>query len=82
MAKPLAVSDQGVTSSFQLSKIQCQKPCGSHSRIPVDAQGGTYTRASLTDDGAVLISAGMIAQGWFDLDALQQGVDRSCSSAN
>lgn len=71
MAKPVVVSHLGATSSFQFSKLERQKLYGSRRRIPVDAQGGTCTRAALTDDGAVLISAGMIAQGWFDPDGRQ-----------
>lgn len=71
MAKPVVVSHQGVVSSFQLSKLERQKLYGARRRIPVDGAGEPCTRAALTDDGAVLITAGMTAQGWFDPDGRQ-----------
>ena len=71
MAKPLVVSHLGATSSFQLSKLDRQKLYGSRRRIPVDADGLPCSRAALTDDGSVLVTAGMIAQGWFDTDGRQ-----------
>jgi hypothetical protein len=71
MAKPIVVSHMGAESSFQLSKLERQKLYGSRRRIPVDASGEPCTRAALTDDGMVLITAGMTAQGWFDPDGLQ-----------
>lgn len=71
MAKPVVVSHQGVVSSFQLSKLERQKLYGTRRRVPVDAAGEPCTRAALTDDGAVLITAGMTAQGWFDSDGRQ-----------
>jgi hypothetical protein len=71
MAKPVVVSHQGVVSSFQLSKLERQKLYGARRRIPVDGNGEPCTRAALTDDGMVLIKAGMTAQGWFDPDGHQ-----------
>ena len=71
MAKPIVVSHQGVVSSFQLSKLERQKLYGVRRRIPVDGVGEPCSRAALTDDGTVLITAGMTAQGWFDLDGRQ-----------
>lgn len=66
MAKPIVVSHRGIVSSFQLSKLERQKLYGARRRIPVDGAGEPCSRAALTDDGAVLITAGMTAQGWFD----------------
>ena len=57
MAKPIVVSHQGVVSSFQLSKLERQKLYGAKRRIPVDGAGEPCSRAALTDDGAVLITA-------------------------
>jgi hypothetical protein len=71
MARPIVVTHQGVVSSFQLSKLERQKLYGARRRIPVDAAGEPCARAALTDDGAVLITAGMTAQGWFDPDGHQ-----------
>lgn len=66
MAKPIVVSHRGIVSSFQLSKLERQKLYGARRRIPVDGAGEPCSRAALTEDGAVLITAGMTAQGWFD----------------
>lgn len=71
MAKPIVVSYMGAESSFQLSKLERQKLYGARRRMPVDASGEPCTRAALTDDGLVLITAGMSAQGWFDPDGRQ-----------
>ena len=71
MAKPVVVTHLGATSSFQLSKLERRKLYGARRRIPVDTAGEPCTRAALTDDGAVLITAGMTAQGWFDPDGRQ-----------
>ena len=71
MAKPIVVSHMGAESSFQLSKLERQKLYGARRRIPIDSSGQPCSRASLTDDGMVLITAGMTAQGWFDADGRQ-----------
>jgi len=71
MAKLVVVSHQGATSSFQLSKLERQKLYGARRRIPVDGSGNPCTRAALTGDGLVLITAGMTAQGWFAPDGRQ-----------
>lgn len=71
MAKPVVVSWQGEVSSFQISKLERQKLYGVRRRVPVDAQGEACSRASLTDDGAVLLVSGMTAQGWFRSDGTQ-----------
>lgn len=71
MAKPVVVRHCDATSSFRLTKLERRKLYGSRRRIPVDSHGEPCTRAALTDDGAVLITAGMTAQGWFDPDGRQ-----------
>ncbi len=71
MPKPILVRFQGEQSSFQLSKLERQKLYGTRRRIPVDASGEPCSRAALTDDGTVLITAGMTAQGWFTPDGRQ-----------
>ena len=71
MAKGLVVSLAGHVSSFQLEKLERSKLYGVRRRLAVDAKGRTCSRASLTDDGQVLLRAGMTAQGWFDTDGRQ-----------
>jgi hypothetical protein len=71
MAKPVVVTHLGATSSFQLDKLERRRLYGARRRIPVDSGGEPCTRAALTDDGAVLITAGMTAQGWFDPEGRQ-----------
>jgi hypothetical protein len=61
----------GKTSSFQIEKVERAKLYGVRRRLAVDHQGRTCSRASLTDDGQVLLRAGMTAQGWFDTDGRQ-----------
>jgi hypothetical protein len=71
MGKPVVVTHLGAKSSFQLSKLERKRLYGVRRRIPVDSAGQACTRAALTDDGAVLITSGMTAQGWFDTDGRQ-----------
>lgn len=71
MAKPIVVGLNGEASSFQLSKLERQTLYGARRRIPVDERGEPCTRAALTDDGAVLLTSGMTAQGWFRPDGAQ-----------
>jgi hypothetical protein len=61
----------GKTSSFQIEKVERAKLYGFRRRLVVDDTGRTCSRASLTDDGQVLLRAGMTAQGWFDTDGRQ-----------
>lgn len=71
MAKPIVVGLRGGVSSFQLSKLERQRLYGSRRRIPVDGRGEACSRAALTDDGAVLLTSGMTAQGWYRPDGIQ-----------
>lgn len=71
MAKGVVVALDGKVSSFQIEKIERAKLYGVRRRLAVDAEGRTCSRASLTDDGQVLLRAGMTAQGWFDTDGRQ-----------
>lgn len=71
MAKPILLSHQGLVSAFQLRKLDRQALYGARRRMPMDGNGEPCTRAALTDDGAVLMTAGMTAQGWFDPDGRQ-----------
>lgn len=71
MAKGIVVSLNGKASSFQIEKVERAKLYGVRRRLVVDDKGRTCSRASLTDDGQVLLRAGMTAQGWFDTDGRQ-----------
>jgi hypothetical protein len=71
MAKGLALSLDGKTSLFHLEKVERAKLYGVRRRLAVDDKGRTCSRASLTEDGQVLLRAGMTAQGWFDADGRQ-----------
>ena len=71
MAKGLVLSLDGHVSSFQLEKIERARSYGVRRRLAVDDMGRTCSRAALTDDGQVLLRAGMTAQGWFDTDGRQ-----------
>ncbi len=71
MAKGLVLTLDGKTSSFQIEKVERAKLYGFRRRLVVDDTGRTCSRASLTDDGQVLLRAGMTAQGWFDTDGRQ-----------
>lgn len=71
MGKGLVLSLDGHVSSFQLEKIERARLYGVRRRLAVDDMGRTCSRAALTDDGQVLLRAGMTAQGWFDTDGRQ-----------
>ena len=66
MAKPVILIHNDIASNFQLQKLERSKLYGCKRRIPVDEDGEPCVRASLTEDGEVIILSGMAAQGWFD----------------
>jgi hypothetical protein len=68
MARKIVVQLGDSESSFAFSKVDRKKLYGSRRRIPLDPTGERCTRASLTDDGALLIQSGMTAQGYFTED--------------
>ena len=65
MAKPLIISKNKEASIFQLKKIERKKLYGFRKRLPIDENNEECKRASLTEDGKVLIKSGMTSQGWF-----------------
>jgi hypothetical protein len=71
MPKGVVVALNGKVSSFQIEKVERAKLYGVRRRLAVDDKGRTCARAALTDDGQVLLRAGMTAQGWFDTDGRQ-----------
>ena len=65
MAKPIIISKDKKDSIFQLKKIERKKLYGFRKRLAVDENNDECKRASLTEDGQVLIKSGMTSQGWF-----------------
>ena len=65
MAKPIIVSLKNKNSIFQLKKIERKKLYGFRKRLAIDENNDECKRASLTEDGEVLIKSGMTSQGWF-----------------
>lgn len=66
MAKPIVVRYQGGTSTFDHHKVDRPKIYGRKVRLPLDPDGQPCERALLTDDGALVLRAGMVGQGYFD----------------
>ena len=65
MAKPIIIRKDEKDSIFQLKKIERKKLYGFRKRLAVDENNDECKRASLTEDGQVLIKSGMTSQGWF-----------------
>ena len=65
MARPIIVSINNKNSIFQLKKIERKKLYGFRKRLAIDENNDECKRASLTEDGEVLIKSGMTSQGWF-----------------
>ena len=65
MAKPIIICKDEKDSIFQLKKIERKKLYGFRKRLAVDENNDECKRASLTEDGQVLIKSGMTSQGWF-----------------
>jgi hypothetical protein len=66
MAKAVVVSFNGAESSFDLAKVERKRLYGERRRIPLDGEGETCVKSSLTTDGLYLLQSGMTAQGYFD----------------
>lgn len=71
MARGIVVEHGGAVSQFALEKVERAKLYGSRKRIALDGEGQACIRGSLTDDGQVLLRAGMTAQGYFDREGRQ-----------
>lgn len=66
MARTIVVTLDGSTSSFGFSRLDRKKLYATRKRIPLDADGEACKRATLTEDGSMLVTSGMTAQGYFD----------------
>ena len=54
------------TVNFALTKLERSDLYGARKRVPLDAEGNSCSKASLTQDGQLLIASGMTGQGYFD----------------
>ena len=75
MAKGLRVRFQDAVTEFALEKVERSRLYGAKRRATIDAEGRLCSRASLTEDGQVLLRSGMSAQGYFDADGRQVDSD-------
>lgn len=66
MARTIVVSLDGKASSFAFARLERKKLYPTKKRIPLDADGEPCQRATLTDDGSMLVVSGMTGQGYFD----------------
>ncbi len=66
MARTIVVTLDGNTSSFGFSRLDRKKLYATRKRIPLDSDGDPCKRATLTDDGSMLVTSGMTGQGYFD----------------
>ncbi|MEO0323094.1 MAG: hypothetical protein AAF447_09060 [Myxococcota bacterium] len=65
MARQIVVERGGTTSAFDFAKVDRSKLYGRRRRVPLDPTGEPCTRASLSEDGTVLVRSGMTAQGYY-----------------
>ena len=65
MARSIVVSLKGVESSFGFKAVDRNSLYGKRRRVPLDSSGGICTRASLLEDGSLLLRSGMTGQAYF-----------------
>jgi DNA-binding XRE family transcriptional regulator len=65
MAKDIVVSLGGKESTFSYKAVDRASLYGKRKRVLLDEQGEPCSRASLLEDGSLLIKSGMTAQGYF-----------------
>jgi len=75
MSRAIVVSYQGSETAFGFKSIDRAALYGRRRRVALDADGKPCTRASLLDDGSLLLRSGMTGQGYFTPDGrfLKQG---------
>ena len=66
MARNIVVLLDGEESSFDFKAIDRAAINGKRRRVALDRDGEACNRASLTEDGSVLIKSGMTGQAYFD----------------
>jgi hypothetical protein len=65
MAKVIAVTLGGSESTFAFTSIDRAAIYGKRRRVALDVDGKPCTRASLLDDGSMILRSGMTGQGYF-----------------
>lgn len=65
MARTIAVSLDGQESAFGFASVDRSALYGRRRRMPLDAEGNPCSRASILDDGSLLLRSGMTGQGYF-----------------
>jgi hypothetical protein len=65
VARVITVSLDGVESSFGFKAVDRAAVYGKRRRVALDREGQPCTRASLLEDGSLLLRSGMTGQGYF-----------------
>lgn len=68
MARVISVGLQGVESTFEFKSVDRAALYGKRRRIALDTNGQPCGRASILDDGSMLLKSGMTGQGYFLAD--------------
>jgi hypothetical protein len=68
LAKTINISYKGESAVFGYKPIDRGVLYGKRRRVPFDADGNECAKASLLEDGSLLIKSGMTAQGYFTPD--------------
>lgn len=68
MARSLVLSLNGEETSFGFKPVDRADIYGKRKRVAIDRDGQPCSRASLLDDGSLLLKSGMTAQGYFTGD--------------
>jgi hypothetical protein len=68
MAKTINIAYKGESAVFAYKPIDRGVLYGKRRRVPFDADGNECAKASLLEDGSLLIRSGMTAQGYFTPD--------------
>jgi hemin uptake protein HemP len=66
VAREIVVTHQDAESRFTFSKLSREQLYGGRRRIVLDTDGAECQRAQLTNDGSLLLTRGMLGQGYFD----------------
>ena len=66
MARNIVVELDGEKSSFEFKPIDRAALYGKRRRVALDRDGEPCSRASLSEDGSILIKSGMTGQAYFD----------------
>ena len=68
MARVISVMLDGVESTFAFRAVDRSALYGKRRRVPLDRGGQPCVRASLLEDGSLLLKSGMTGQGYFLAD--------------